>query len=168
MTRFDDSRDDALPAGGDALQRSDPLREALDHAAAQPPVADVDWTALHARIRAAAKPTLAALTAANAADEVRRRNHEAALGRHADAHGLLQPLAGWSPFGIPLAAAATVLLMVGAALIGTEPLVSDDMAFHTIEEEFMAGLGNGAAPFLATAGADDMLDAVLFYDREEW
>jgi hypothetical protein len=83
--------------------------------------------------------------------------------------GLWQPLAGWSPLGIPLAAAATVVLMLGAALVGTQPVdAGADVAFRTIEEEFMSGLGDGAAPLYASAGGEDLLDAVLFHDREEW
>jgi hypothetical protein len=145
----------------DALRHDDPLGNEL-HGASQPPMDDVDWMALHARIRRAAEPALAAR--AQALAETARP-----LAGIAASSNVWQPLAGWSPFGIPLAAAATVILMIGAARVGTEPVRrSDTGSFRTIEEEFVIGLGGNAAPLVAGIGSEDMLDAVLFYDGEDW
>ncbi|HSJ24959.1 MAG TPA: hypothetical protein VK929_09845 [Longimicrobiales bacterium] len=161
---FDDSRDTPL-------QGDDALRRGLDDAVPQPPMDDVDWMTLHARIAAAASPNLAALTAARAADAVRQADAIRGLPSTRQAHSVWQPLARWSPSGIPLAAAATVLLMLGAAWLGTAPAgeVADtgDVAFRTLEEEFVDGLGVSAAPLLAGISADELLDAVLFYGGED-
>jgi hypothetical protein len=134
---FDESRDDALAA-------------ALRAAVPQPPMDEVDWDGLHARITAAAAP----LT-------------------EASPPVWWQPLAGWSPRGIPMAAAATVLLMLGAAAIGTAARDGLDVtpariSFETVEEELVRGLAIGSRPLLAGLETDAMLDAVLFYDGEDW
>jgi hypothetical protein len=93
----------------DALRHDDPLGNEL-HGASQPPMDDVDWMALHARIRRAAEPALAAR--AQALAETARP-----LAGIAASSNVWQPLAGWSPFGIPLAAAATVILMIGYGIV---------------------------------------------------
>jgi hypothetical protein len=145
--------------------RNDTLSRALRQAAPQPPFDDVDWMALHARIGAAAQPTLAAVAAARAVEVARA---DSAARRPPD---VWQPLAGWSPFGIPLAAAATVLLMIGAVAagsVGRDAPGDATTSFHTLEEELVSGLGAGAGPILAGIGPDDMLDAVLFYGGEDW
>jgi hypothetical protein len=134
---FDESRDEAL---------ADALRSAVP----QPPMEEVDWDGLHARITAAALPLA-----------------------EAPAQAWWQPLAGWSPRGIPMAAAATVLLMLGAGAIGTAArdgadATSGAISFQTVEEELVSGLAIGARPLLAGLETDAMLDAVLFYDGEDW
>jgi hypothetical protein len=135
---FDDSRDETLA-------------RALQDAAPRPPIDDVDWMALHARITGAAQPQLAQPAASP----------------------WWQPIARWSPRGIPLAAAATVLLMIGAGLIGrssltTPSLAAADAGFVMVEEELVNGVPVSARPLLAGVEAHGMIDAALFYDREDW
>jgi hypothetical protein len=129
----------------------DELASALREAAPQPPLDDVDWNALQARIRTAAQPALASVGAPS--------------------QQVWQPLAGWSPFGIPLAAAATVLLMLGAGALGTrqvEAAADGDVAFMTIEEELIYGLSNAARALMTDPGNDAVIDVALFYDGEDW
>jgi hypothetical protein len=162
MSHFDNRDVDALQH--DTLRHDDPLRHALGQAP-QPPADEVDWMALHARISSAAQPALRELASTRSTAALRRRGATDTDSQRS----IWQPLAGWSPFGIPIAAAATVLLMIGAAVIGTEPALSTEaLTFRTIEEEFVTGLGGSAAPLIAGIGTDDMLDAVLFYDAEDW
>jgi hypothetical protein len=124
------------------------LREALRRAVAPPPTDDVDWIGLHARITAAAG-------ALNSTPVPTR--------------AWWQPLAGWSPRGIPLAAAASVLLMLAAdaltqeATPGAAPAVE---RFHTVEEELAWAAGGGSGELLQGLERDGMLDVALFY--EEW
>jgi hypothetical protein len=133
---FDDTRDDDL---------ADALRAAVP----QPPMEEVDWVTLHARITAAARPAVAA-----------------------SAPAWWLPLANWSPRGIPMAAAATVVLMLGAGALGTAGRDGSDptgaISFRTVEEELVNGLSIGSRPLLAGLETDAMLDAVLFYDGEDW
>jgi hypothetical protein len=141
---FDDSRDDEL---------ADALRSALP----QPPTNDVDWDGLHARITAAARPSMAAARPSTAASTP----------------AWWLPLANWSPRGIPMAAAATVVLMLGAGALGTagrdgSELTHTAISFRTVEEELVNGLSIGSRPLLAGMETDAMLDAVLFYDGEDW
>lgn len=140
---------DAMHDGPDA-QLAAALRAALPAV----PVDDVNWPALHARISAAAEPLLA------------QSRPSASVRLH---RGLWQPLAGWSPFGIPLAAAASVsLLLVSGVLRPDLPGIEAGSAFVTIEEELVNGLSAGARPLLAGADTDAMLDVALFYDGEDW
>jgi negative regulator of sigma E activity len=145
---FDDSRDDAL-------------RKALRAAVPEPPLDDVDWDALHARITAAAQPHVRG---------ARPRQRQAPVG--GAAAPWWTPLAGWSARGIPLAAAATVLLVIGAGVIGTRPQTAqapaEDVAFRTLEEELVSGVSAGSRPLLAGVEAESMLDAALFYEGEDW
>jgi hypothetical protein len=141
---FDDSRDEAL---------ADALRAAVP----EPPLAEVDWQRLQARI------------AVDAAGHF----GNAAVAPVRGMQPWWQPLASWSSRGIPLAAAASVLLMIGAAAIGTAarsagPSAASAIAFHTVEEELANGVSNGARPLLAGIESDGMLDVVLFYDGEDW
>jgi hypothetical protein len=145
------------------LPGRDPLGHAL-RSEPQPPVDDIDWSALHARILHAAGPTLAGLAAAGHAAI---RAHGAAERRPG---GIWLPLAGWSPFGIPLATAAAVLLLIGAALAGTRAPAdrgTDGDALRTIEEELASGLGPGAGALIAGTGSYYLLDAMLLYGDEE-
>jgi hypothetical protein len=130
--------------------RDDDLADALRSALPQPPMEDVDWDSLHSRITAAARPSTAA-----------------------GAPAWWLPLANWSPRGIPVAAAAAVVLMLGAGALGTagrdgsEP-TRTAISFRTVEEELVNGLSIGSRPLLAGVETDAMLDAVLFYDGEDW
>lgn len=143
------------PGGTPDDGRPDPLADALRGAVPAVPTGDVDWPALRARISAAAEPLLEAARPVGAA-RVRQ--------------AWWQPLAGWSPRGIPLAAAATVLLLLAAgALRSGQPVAWPATgAYVTIEEELVNGLSAGARPLLAGAGTDVMLDAALFYEGEDW
>jgi hypothetical protein len=143
---------DAPDTPDEALQHA--LRDALP----QPPLDDVDWSGLHARVQAVAAARLAATPLA-------------ARGRTAAALSWWQPLAGWSPFGIPAAAAATVLLVIaGAALLParTPGVALTTPEFLTVEEELASGVATGIRPLLAGLDPAAMLDAALFYDGEEW
>lgn len=144
---FDDSRDRTL---------ADSLRDAVP----QPPADEVDWNRLHARITAAAEPHFGAAATAGAP-----------AGSSTPAWW--QPLAGWSPRGIPLAAAATVLLMLGAGALGTAPRNAAPApygatTFRTVEEELVNGVALGSRTLLTGLETDAMLDAVLFDDGEDW
>ena len=141
----------------------DALTQALRDAVPEPPANDVDWPALRVRIDAAAAPALAA----------RATRAGAAGGRARAARAMRawwQPLAVWSPRGIPVAAAATVVLMIAAGAVrsggGTSAL--DAGGFVTIEEELANGVAAGARSILSELDADAMLDVALFYDGEEW
>ncbi|CAN5705518.1 hypothetical protein BH23GEM9_BH23GEM9_17120 [soil metagenome] len=143
---FDDSRDEELG-------------RALDDAMPRPPVDDVDWSSLHARITSAAQPLL--------------QQGITLPSLHAAGPAWWQPLAGWSHRGIPLAAAATVLLLIGTAALGTatgrQTAAADDaMAFLTVEEELANGVEYGARSLLAGVGMDAMIDVALFDDGEDW
>jgi hypothetical protein len=135
--------------------RDDDLAHALRAAVPQPPMEEVDWDTLHARITAAARPSAARPSAA------------------VSAPAWWMPLASWSPRGIPMAAAATVVLMLGAGALGTSGRDGSEptraaISFHTVEEELVNGLSIGSRPLLAGLETDAMLDAVLFYDGEDW
>jgi hypothetical protein len=159
----------------DYMDPDEVVRRAMREAAHEPPTGDVDWMALQARISAAARPTLDAIAAGRSLDVVRvdeadaARRPAAPRGKVLQGAAVWQPLAGWSPFGIPLAAAATVLLMLGSTLVGGAPAAtaSAGASFRTIEEEFASGLGGGAGALLA-GGTDDMLDVALFLEGEDW
>jgi hypothetical protein len=135
------TRDDAL---GAVIRRGTPA----------PPVDAVDWPALHARITAAAAPLLEGVRPAVAP---------------APARPWWQPLAGWSPLGIPAAAAASVLLVLAAGALEqrTEP-ASSAAAFMTVEEELAGGLSAGARVLLADPGSSAVLDVALFAEGEDW
>jgi hypothetical protein len=133
---FDDSRDEKLT-------------RALDEALPRPPVDDVDWSALHARIATAAQPLL-----------------QPQLVPVVEQAWWL-PLARWSAAGIPLAAAASVLLMIGTARIGGGADATPG-GFVMVEEELVSGAGAQAQPLLAGVEAMDMLDVALFSAGEEW
>jgi hypothetical protein len=141
----------------------DALRRALHDAAPAPPADEVDWAALQARITAAAQPLLQPGAAAWPGG--------AGTDRATRPPSVWQPLAGWSPFGIPLAAAAAVVLMIGTAALGTRQVGGAEdagVAFLTIEEALLAGLSSGARPLVADVGTDAMIDLALFHDGEDW
>jgi hypothetical protein len=122
------------------------LRAALQQHSTPPPADEVDWDTLHMRITAAAAPRF----------------------RRPMPTSWWQLLAGWSPRGMTLAAAASVVLMfaVGSGAIAprSTPAAMTNIAFVTLEEE----LAGGSAAFLAVSDdADAVLDALLFRDMEE-
>jgi hypothetical protein len=122
------------------------LRAALRAAVPQPPVDEVDWIGLHARITAAAAP----------------------VRRAAQPRAWWQPLAAWSGGGIPLAAAASLLLMIAAGALRVTPAADAAASFHTVEEELAWSVAVGARPLLADATADEILDVALFHEPEDW
>jgi hypothetical protein len=145
---LDDGRDDEDEADLDGE-----LRAALAAAVPEPPLDAVDWDGLQLRITAAATPLLA--------------RHSSVV----PARAWWQPLAEWSPHGIPLAAAAALLLMLGAGQLrtGATPAASPAIAlFWTVEEELAWGTAAAGRPLLADVSADGVLDAALFDDGEEW
>lgn len=117
------------------------LRTLIRAAAPAPPAAEVDWSALHARIMTRGRPLLRRTPA------------------------WWQLLAGWSSKGIPAAAAAAA---IAALLLGTvlRPGVDNGPAFVAIEEELAADL-DGALPVFIAGADDEVLDALLFYDGED-
>jgi hypothetical protein len=139
---------------------TDALTRALRDALPPPPVDGVDWPALQARVTGAAAPELAARAAAGRAQARAPRAPRA----------WWQPLAVWSPRGIPLAAAATAVLMIAAGAVrsGSGAVAADVNGFVTIEEELASGVAVGARSILAGLDADAMLDVALFYDGEDW
>lgn len=125
------------------------LRRALRNAAPPPPLEGVDWTALQQRIAAAAQPHFQAVPAVQS---------------------MWQPLAGWSRMGIPLSAAAALLLLLGTGALtatGTEP-AAGDAGFITIEEELFSGVGVAERSLLAELDGAEFVDVALFYDGEDW
>jgi hypothetical protein len=123
----------------------DGLRAALGAAFPEPPVDDVDWIGLHGRIVGAAA--------------TRRRT--------VPVRAWWQPLAGWSRRGIPLAAAASALLVLAAGALQLRTAGTTDAAlFSTVEEELAWGAGAGGLPLLDELDGEGMLDVALFY--EEW
>lgn len=124
------------------------LRHALRSAAPPPPVDDVDWPALQQRITAAAQSRFRPRPAVQT---------------------VWQPLAGWARPGIPLAAAAALLLVLGTGTLTgrAEPMAGDD-GFVTIEEELFNGMGAAERSLLAELDGDDFVDVALFYDAEDW
>lgn len=130
------------------------LRALLRANAPEPPVDEVDWNALHARIAQRAQPVL-------------QRGPGSTSSWHM--------LARWSPLGVPLtaAAAAIVALLIASDAVAprasaapladaaaSESLVTVEEALtYTITDEERAVL---------IAGADEaeMLDAVLFFEEE--
>lgn len=121
------------------------LRSLMRASAPTPPIDEVDWSALHARIAARARPL------------VRPRDRT-----------WWQLLAGWSSRGIPaaVAAAAVAVVMLGSVL---RPQADAPADFRVIEEELAAGLGDGSLPLLLANSTDEeMFDALLFYEEEEW
>lgn len=143
--------------------RDETLADALRRAVPEPPVHEVDWASLQARIASAAQPHLAGRASAAATPT----GSMVPPGRR-EAAAWWQPLAGWSPRGIPLAAAASVLLMLGAAALGTAGAGSPAPTFLTLEEELAYAAPAGARPLLMELERDDMLDVALFYDTEDW
>jgi hypothetical protein len=133
-------------------RRDDELARALADALPTPPADDVDWSALHARITVQARPLLQRAPAV--------------------AKSWWQPMAHWSRAGIPLAAAASVLLVLGTARIGAGPTdtAGADTApgFVMIEEALVDGVAGEARPLLAGIEAADMVDVALFYEGEDW
>jgi hypothetical protein len=131
----------------------DELRAALAAAVPAPPLDAVDWDGLQARISAAAMPLLVQ------------------PAQRAPVAAWWQPLAGWSPRGIPLAAAASLLLVLGAGMLRTEPASFTAHAvayFWTVEEELAWGTVSGGRPLLDEVSGDGILDVALFYEGEEW
>jgi hypothetical protein len=129
------------------------LRALLRANAPEPPVGDVDWNALHARIAQRALPVL-------------RRGPGSATSWHM--------LARWSPIGVPVTAAAAAVF---ALLIASDAVAPRDTAapvadagvsesFVTVEEALTYTISDEERAVLI-AGADDaeMLDAVLFYEE---
>ena len=121
-------------------EHDDRLRSIMRAALPEPPIDEVDWTALHGRITARA-----------------RRARRAPVW--------WQTLATWSARGIPAAAAAAV---VAALMLGTvlRPEPVDTVAFMVIVEELATDLA-GSLPVLVDGADEDVLDALLFYDVEE-
>lgn len=124
------------------------LRQVLRTHAPAPPIDDVDWSALHARITRDAAPLL------------RRR-----------------PVTWWQLLGSPSAdmrrivAAAAIAVLVGAgALMPDRPApLTGPPEFRTIEEELAASVPYASVPLLAgDADNSDVIDALLLYDGEEW
>jgi hypothetical protein len=118
------------------------LKAWLGAAAPEPPVDDVDWQALHARITDRAVPLL-------------RRQRGA----------WWQLVAGWSPRSIPAAAtaAAALLLVLATGVVPpARPIAA--VTVLTLEEELAA---ESAALLAAGDDADAVLDALLFYDMED-
>lgn len=152
MSRDHEMHDTGAGREDAADARDDALGAALRSAAPAPPIDAVDFAALHARISAAAAPTLA-------------RQH-----RRAPARAWWQPLAGWSAAGIPLAAAASVLLVLAAGGLQREagPAAGAMVAFRTLEEELAEGLSTDARQLFAEVGSEAVLDVALFSDGEDW
>lgn len=123
------------------------LRAALRAAVPEPPLENVDWNALHARIQTHAQPLL-----------LQQRK------------SLLHLLGSWSHRGSVLAAAAAALMavvLVGTTIVSAESGSGD--GYRTVEEELAYALPVAARTLLGSAGEPEtMLDAVLFYDAEEW
>jgi hypothetical protein len=130
--------------------RNPELQRALRDALPPPPIDAVDWTALQQRITAAAQPHFQPAPAVQT---------------------VWQPLAGWSRLGIPLsAAAALVMVLIGTGVLtapATEPTARDD-GYVTIEEELFNGLGAAGQSLLAELDGDAFVDVALFYDGEDW
>lgn len=105
----------------------------------EPPYDDVNWTTLHARIAARARPLVQ-----------RART------------SWWQHVAGWSLPGVPaaLAAAALVLLIV-SGVVRPSASAAD---LRTIEEELATALPDEGMPLLLET--DEMADALLFYGVE--
>ena len=130
------------------------LRALLRANAPEPPVDDVDWSSLHARIAQRAQPVL-------------QRGPGTASSWHM--------LARWSAIGVPLtaAAAAVVALLIASDAIAPRETVAPlaDAAVSeslvTVEEALTYTITDEERAVLI-AGADEaeMLDAVLFYEEE--
>jgi hypothetical protein len=133
-------------------EHDEALRGALRAAIPEPPLDAVDWIGLHARIGAAARPLLSRTQ------------------RPAPVPGWWQPLAQWSPRGIPLAAAASLLLVFATGTLGPEAATATSPAelFRTVEEELAYGAVSGSRPLLEGMGSEGILDVALFYDGEDW
>jgi hypothetical protein len=114
----------------------------------EPPSERVDWAALHARTTAAAAPLL------------RRRSAT-----------WWQLLGTRPPLGVraaALAASIALLLATGVAM-PDRPAAVAQAEFRTIEEELAMSLPYASVPLLAAdASSDDVIDALLLFDREEW
>jgi hypothetical protein len=124
-----------------------PLREMLRAATDAPPLADVDWDALHAR------------TLGSAALLLRRRTRTwwQILGD------------GTLPSGRLAAAATIALVVIGGLLMPQRDGQAAAAEFRTIEEELAHSIPYGSVPLLA-ADADNgaVIDALLLYDEETW
>lgn len=116
---------------------------------AAPPVDDVDWPALHTRITTGAGPL---------------------LRRTATTWWQLLGGRSFSKGHTTAAAAAVITLIVAGALMPDRPAAHAGTGeFPFIEEELAASLAYASVPLLAAdADNDDVLDALLFYDGEEW
>lgn len=142
---FDDSRDEELA-------------RVLRDATPEPPMHEVDWAALHARITAAAQSSLQPAV-------------QPSTGAQPRVSTVWQPLSAWSRRGIPLAAAASTLLVIGAAWLGLAEQAQPQQAgaeFVMVEEQLAGGAGFGAGSLFAGLDADEMIDVALFGDGEEW
>lgn len=112
-----------------------------------PPMDEVEWDALHARITDRAAPL---------------------IGRRSPSWWqLLSDSVPYRPR--VLAAAAVVTLAIAGVLMPERPVSpAATLEFRTIEEELAGDLINGPVPMLAAgASGDDVLDFLLFYDMEE-
>jgi hypothetical protein len=112
-----------------------------------PPIDGVDWTALHARIAAGAAPLL------------RRRTPTWWLLLGGGSTRVVRAVT---------AVAAVIIAIVSALAMPQRPEGLADTEFRTIEEVLTDGLPYTSVPLLAAdADRGDVLDALLFYDREE-
>ena len=114
-----------------------------------PPSDDVDWTAFHARITAGAAPLL------------RRRTTTWWL--------LLGSRTTRVARGAAVAAAFAIVILSTIVMPERPAVYGGATEFRTIEEELTGTLPYASVPLLAD-GADrtEVLDALLFYDGEEW
>jgi hypothetical protein len=131
------------------------LRALLRANAPEPPVDDVDWHTLHARIAQRAQPLL-------------QRGNVPVSSWHM--------LARWSHIGVPLtaAAAAIAVLFVASDTFAPRtmtpaelPVATASQSFVTVEEALTYTITDEERSVLI-AGADEaeMLDAVLFFEEE--
>ena len=130
------------------------LRALLRANAPEPPVDDVDWNTLHARIAQRAQPVL-------------QRGTVTPTSWHM--------LARWSARGVPLtaAAAADAAIVVASDAIAPRstpaelPVATASESFVTVEEALTYTITDEERAVLI-AGADEaeMLDAVLFFEEE--
>ena len=128
------------------------LRALLRSAAPEPPIEEVDWDGLHARIAARAQPLL----------------------KQTPRRAWLHMLAHWSMPALPVtaSAAAVLALLIAAGLIGprqpdaSAPAATGAASYVTVEEELTYAVTNDErAVLIAGADANELLDMVLFYEE---
>lgn len=130
------------------------LRALLRANAPEPPVDEVDWNTLHARIAQRAQPLL-----------------QPDIGALSSWH----LLARWSAAGVPLTAAAAAIaaFVIASDAIAPRatsaelPVATASESFVTVEEALTYTITDEERAVLI-AGADEaeMLDAVLFFEEE--